>query len=395
MVNILIFSKNNLENGRGGEVFFIELATGLQKYYNIDLLETNILFGKKYLTKEEIKKRMPRIKRKPQLKFAQFKIFGKIFNFPYPGTIIKLFKKIEKNDIIYTSSGIFKINLLLMIFSLLIPRRKFIIGYHKPLHGEKRLSLYNLKYRISILLFSLFKRNFYHHTISLHAKRYLEEFFETKNVIFLIEGLELENFINEEVEGKRNDILGFLYVGFLDDAHKGVGVLLNSIEEFLNENEHLKVFFEIVGVGPLEPDVKKLEQKFPHHIRSLGYLNPEELAKIYKRNDVYLFSSRKEPFGRVLIEALAGKLIIICTRTIGSIEILRGKKFAFFLQNLDKKEFKEKIMELYNLWAEDPEKIRELQDLAKHYALSKYSISEEIRMFKSFIDKLSKNIINA
>ena len=83
MVNILIFSKSNLENGRGGEVFFIELATGLQKYYNIDLLETNILFGKKYLTKEEIKKRMPRIKRKPQLKFAQFKIFDCAFFMTY------------------------------------------------------------------------------------------------------------------------------------------------------------------------------------------------------------------------------------------------------------------------------------------------------------------------
>jgi len=41
------------------KVFFIELAISSQKYYNKDLLETDILFRKKYLTKEEIKKRIP------------------------------------------------------------------------------------------------------------------------------------------------------------------------------------------------------------------------------------------------------------------------------------------------------------------------------------------------
>jgi len=390
MVNVLIFSKGALENGRGGELFFIELAAGLQKYYKVTLLETNILINKKLLLKEEIDKRLRGIKRIPQLKFAQLSVLNEKFNFPYPSTIRKIYKIIKANDIIYTSTGNFKINLIILFTSLLNPQIKFTIGYHKPIHSEKKLSLYNLVYRNCILFFSLFKKNFYHHTISLHTKKYLEHFFDQKKIFFLIEGLDFDKFADNSIEKKKEDVLKFVYLGFLDDLHKGVGVLLKAIEEFLNENKNLKVSFEIIGIGPLKPEVERLEKRFPKFLKYLGYLNKEELGEALKRNDVLLFSSRKEPFGRVIIESLAAELIIICTQTVGSIEILRGKKFAFFLKKLGNKEFKENIMRLYKEWIKNPEKIRDLQKLAKQYALSEYSIDREIKMFKDFFDRITK-----
>lgn len=391
MVKVLVFSKNALENGRGGELFFIELAAGLQKYYKVTLLETNILINKKSLLEEEIEKRLRGIKRISQLRFAQLSVLNKKFNFPYPSTIRKIYNMIKVNDIIYTAAGNFKINLIILFTSLLKPQIKFTIGYHKPLHSEK-ISLYNLKYRICILFFSLFKKNFYHHTISLHTKKYLENFFDQKKIFFLIEGLEFDGFTDNNLEKKREDVLKFVYLGFLDDAHKGVGVLLKAIEEFLNENKNLKVFFEIIGMGPLKPEVIRLEKRFPKFLKYLGYLNKEELGEALKRNDILLFSSRKEPFGRVIIESLAAEQIVICTPTVGSIEILRGKKFAFFLKKLGIKEFKESIMGLYKEWIKNPEKIRDLQKLANQYALDKYSISKEIKMFKDFFDRITLNI---
>ncbi|MHA1479462.1 MAG: glycosyltransferase, partial [Promethearchaeota archaeon] len=142
--------------------------------------------------------------------------------------------------------------------------------------------------------------------------------------------------------------------------------------------------------GPLKPEVERLEEKFPTFLKYLGYLNKEELGEALKRNDILLFSSRKEPFGRVIIESLVAEQIVICTPTVGSVEILRGKEFAFFLKKLDIKEFKESIMRLYKEWIENPEKIRNLQKLASQYALDKYSISREIKMFKDFIDRITK-----
>ncbi|MFW9882214.1 MAG: hypothetical protein ACFFG0_54825, partial [Candidatus Thorarchaeota archaeon] len=162
MIDILVFAKIALENGRGGEIFNIELANGLSKSYRVELLETNILLNESLLPKKEINRRLDSsIKRQLPLKFAQFRTLNKNFTFPYPGSILRLLKAIKKNNIVYAGIGNFKVDFMLMIFSLLAPQNKFLIGYHKPIHSEKRFSLYNFKYRASILFYSLFKKNIY------------------------------------------------------------------------------------------------------------------------------------------------------------------------------------------------------------------------------------------
>jgi glycosyltransferase involved in cell wall biosynthesis len=90
----------------------------------------------------------------------------------------------------------------------------------------------------------------------------------------------------------------------------------------------------------------------------------------------------------VLIEALAAKLLIICTRTYGSIEVLRNKDFAFFLDELNSENVISKIDLLYKLWRENPNKIRQLQQHAKDYAFENYSFSVELEMFKNLISDL-------
>lgn len=390
MLKILIFAPLALENGRGGEISAIELAAGLQKFYKITLIDTNRFVGEKLLSKEVISKKLKGAKRSRQIKFATLNFFNKIFDFPYPWEIIKLFREVKKNDIIYISVSNFKTDLIFMIFSLLYRRGQFIIGYRKPIYSDKRFSLYNIKYRLSILFFSLFKKNFYHHTISLHAKKFLDHFYDPDKVFHIIHGVELENYIGNELKGSNNKTLKFIYVGYLDDVHKGVGVLLNGIEDLLKEEKKLGLFFEFCGIGPLESKLSKLEKKFPQYIKYYGYVNNDKIPEYYKKNDIFLFSSRREPFGRVIIEALAAKLLILCTKTFGSIEILKGKEFAFFFKDLSPESIKEKILEIYHLWINNPEKFRKLKQTAKEYAFHNFSFSKELQMFKILIDNIGK-----
>ncbi|MEE9378571.1 MAG: glycosyltransferase family 4 protein [Candidatus Lokiarchaeia archaeon] len=391
-INILIFSPVSLEYGRGGEFYSIDLAAGLQKYYNVALYHTNILYNKRLLTKErvinEFKERGFKFRNIERMKFATINLFDRQFNFPFPLDIIKLYKRLKRNDIVYLSVSNIKINLIFMLYSLFNNRIKFIIGYHKPFVSEKLFSFYTLKYQISILLFSLFKRNFYHQTISLHAKKFLKNFYNSKKIFFIIEGMNLETFFNDKFEKKRNPKLKIIYVGALNDEHKGVGVLLEAIENLLEENQGLNLSFEIYGFGSLESEVKRLEKKFPQFIKYFGYIDFKTLVKSYKNNDVLISCSRREPFGRVMIEALAGKLVIICSKTFGSIDILRDKDFAFFLKKLSPNEIKDKFLKVYNLWLEHPEELKRLQNSANKYAFENYSMSREIEMFKKVIDKI-------
>lgn len=386
MLKVLIISPFSLEYGRGGELSSIELATGLQKYFRITLIDTNRLPSEKTFSDMAIKKKLKGLKVKSRIKFATIKVFNRNLDFPFPWEVLRLYRTVKKNDIIYFSTSNFKMDLILMMFSLLHRQAKFIIGYRKPLYSEKLLSLYNFKYRLSILFFSLFKRRFYHHTISYHAKNFLDNFYNPKKVIHIIHGINLKTYKDKEIKKIKNDTLKFLYVGYLDDVHKGFGVLLNAIEQLLENNRNLKLSFEFCGVGPLESELKKLEKKFPQLIKYNGYVNNDKISQYYKRSDVFLFPSRREPFGRVIIEALAAKLLIICSKTFGSIEILKGKEFAFFLKELSTKEIKNKILEVYSLWKNDPEKFKQFQDLSKEYAFQNYSFSKELEGFKNLIE---------
>lgn len=397
MNNIIIFTPVSLEYGRGGEFYSIDLAAGLQKYYNVTLYHTNLLYNKRLLTKErlirEFKARKFKFKKIERIRFSTINLFNRQFNFPYPLDILRLYKKLKRYNVVYLSVSHIKVNLIFMFYSLFNHRIKFILGYHKPFVSEKLFSLYNLKYRISILLFSLLKKNFYHQTISLNAKKFLENFYNPKKVFFVVEGLNLETFFNDKFEKRRNPKLKIIYVGALNDEHKGVRVLLKAIEQLLEKHQDISISFEFYGFGPLELEVNRLVQKFPQSIKLFGYIEYITLVNSYKSSDVFISSSRREPFGRVIIEALAGKLVVICSKTFGSIDILKGKDFAFFLKELSPQEIIDKILIVYKMWLERPEEFLKLQNSANKYVFETYSMSREIEMFKEIIDKMISNKI--
>ena len=388
MIKIFVFSPFALENGRGGEISSMELASGLQTYFDVEFMDTNIMSSEVLLSKEAIRNKLKGVNYIGKMKVLSYGIFDKIFTIPNPYEILKLLKIVKRNDIVYFSLFNFKNVLTFAFLSLICRRTQFIIGYRKPLHSEKIISLYNLKYRLSILVLSLFKKRFNHHALSKNAKAYLTNFYDEKKVFHIIHGINLEDYKGDNFSKKNNDFLNFVYIGYLDDVHKGIGILLKALDEFLLENQNLKVRFEFCGMGPLEPKLKLIVEKYPNFVKFNGYISNEKISEYYKKNDVYLFTSRSEPFPRVLMEALASNELIICSKTIGSNELLNGKKFAFFIEHLTSELIKEKMLEIYNLWNSNPEEFKQLQVSAKKFVFENYSFSKELEMFKTLIEKL-------
>ncbi|MBA7519085.1 Glycogen synthase [subsurface metagenome] len=219
----------------------------------------------------------------------------------------------------------------------------------------------------------------------------MDNFYNPNNVIHIIHGIKLDDYFNSGlIEEKK--IIKFGYIGYLDDVHKGLGVLLNAIELILEEKSNLNLFFEFCGDGPLKSKLKDLEKKYPEFIKYNGYISNDLISNYYKNLDVFLFSSRREPFPRTLMKALASRLIIISSKTIGSVELLKGKKFGFFVDRFSPEAFKKRILEVYDLWVKDYSKFQELKDSAKEYVFQNYSTSKEIEMFKTLIKKCAKEI---
>jgi glycosyltransferase involved in cell wall biosynthesis len=211
-------------------------------------------------------------------------------------------------------------------------------------------------------------------------------------VIHIIHGIDLSEFKEDAFSLKSKDILSFIYIGFLNDIHKGVQVLIDAINIFLTENRNLKVFFEFCGMGPLESEIRLLEKKYPEFIRFHGYVSNELISDYYKKGDVFLFMSRVEPFPRTIMEALSSNLVILCSKTIGSVELLKRKDFAFFIDDLTPELIKEKILEIYSLWKKNPESLTYLQKAAKKYIFQNYSFKRELKMFKELIESINLEV---
>ncbi|MFX1480451.1 MAG: glycosyltransferase family 4 protein [Promethearchaeota archaeon] len=389
MKRIFIFSPLALENGRGGEISSMELATGLNRFFNVVFADTNRFSGKALFSKDLIMKKLNGIKKVHRLNFATVRIGNKYFDIIYPWELVKVYNLTKSCDVIYTSISNFKISLMFIILSIINRKVKLIVGYRRPLHSNKLFSIYNIRYRLTILLYSIFKKRVYHHALSHHAKMFLDKFYDPQKVRHIIHGVQLENYRQKTINKDPIDVLKFVYIGYLDDIHKGVKVLLAGIEKFIEHNHPKDVFFEFCGMGPLESHLKALEDKYPQYVRFNGYISYDDIEKYYQKNDVFLFSSRQEPFPRVLMEALAAKSVIICSKTIGSVELLKGKEFAFFIKELNPLEISEKILEVYELWKKDHVFFKNLQTLAQEFAIKTHSSTIEINMFKDWIESIS------
>lgn len=74
----------------------------------------------------------------------------------------------------------------------------------------------------------------------------------------------------------------------------------------------------VCGVGPLELSLKK---QYPD-VMWLGLMARDELAKVYAAADVFVFPSKSETFGLVLLEAMACGTPVAAYPVDGPLEVL-------------------------------------------------------------------------
>jgi glycosyltransferase involved in cell wall biosynthesis len=112
-----------------------------------------------------------------------------------------------------------------------------------------------------------------------------------------------------------------LFVGRVDDARKGLDLILRTLKRILCR---IDVNFLVVGGGnPKRMKELAMNLNVSNNVFFTGFLNRARLRKSYAICDVYVCPSRLEGFGLTLLEAMAaGKPIV--AHNVGSIgEIIR------------------------------------------------------------------------
>ncbi len=154
-----------------------------------------------------------------------------------------------------------------------------------------------------------------------------------------------------------------LYVGRV--AHeKNIGFLLHALE--YTRRLRPDVLLLIAGEGPAVDDLKEKVRALGlrDHVQFIGYLDrSEELPACYAAANVFVFASRTETQGLVLLEAMAAGLPVVALSEMGTTDILAPGRGAFSPPD-DPKAFGETLAHFLNR----PSAWRHLRDDAPAYA---------------------------
>jgi glycosyltransferase involved in cell wall biosynthesis len=96
-----------------------------------------------------------------------------------------------------------------------------------------------------------------------------------------------------------------LYAG-RQTKEKGIDLLIETFKRARALDPRLHLL--LAGGGP---EQARLRSELGEHATSLGWLEGEELARAYASADAFLFCSRTDTFGQVIVEAQASGLPVV------------------------------------------------------------------------------------
>ena len=140
------------------------------------------------------------------------------------------------------------------------------------------------------------------------------------NTVLWTRGVDLDVFKMQESRTLDSDPPIFLCVGRV--------AVEKNIEAFLELK--LPGSKWVVGDGPA---LEGLKNKYPH-VNYLGVLQQEALAKVYAAADVFVFPSKTDTFGLVLLEAMACGLPVAAFPVTGPIDVLGDSEAGVMRENL-------------------------------------------------------------
>ena len=119
-----------------------------------------------------------------------------------------------------------------------------------------------------------------------------------------------------------DDKVTILSLGYLR-WKKGIDVLIEAYKQVATTNTELI----IAGSGPEEKRLKALAGD-RNDIRFVGYVEEESKSEYYIDSDIFVLSTRRDPWGLVINEAMYYGLPVITTSAAGSEWIINGNGFV-------------------------------------------------------------------
>jgi 1,2-diacylglycerol 3-alpha-glucosyltransferase len=146
------------------------------------------------------------------------------------------------------------------------------------------------------------------------------------------------------------------------------------------------VLLVVTGEGPAEASLHKLAKtlEIEKNVQFIGYLDRnKELNACYESADIFVFASKSETQGLVLLEAMAQATPVVAIAELGTASILIEGKGALIAPD-DTTQFAERVHQLLL----NPEHRFELGNRAKNYALDKWTATLQAQRMIKFYEEV-------
>ncbi|MBF0299555.1 MAG: glycosyltransferase [Oligoflexia bacterium] len=202
---------------------------------------------------------------------------------------------------------------------------------------------------------------------------------EIKKEIKIADDPVFENIFNTIKDHKT-----MLFVGRVA-KEKNIKFLINALHKLILKNDNLKLM--IVGDGPDKAELEKYIHKMQlkDHVVFTGFIERSKLAQLYSIADVFVFASKVESQGLVILESMTCGTPVVAIGKMGTRELMGGD-FGGYMVDDDLDLFVEKVDLLLN----DPQiyKIKSTEALqeAKKWKIDVMA-SKMLRVYQTLVDK--------
>jgi glycosyltransferase involved in cell wall biosynthesis len=184
------------------------------------------------------------------------------------------------------------------------------------------------------------------------AKEYLRNIGVSKYIEVLPTGIELDKYIMDR------DCLDALHDKIKTDCE----ILLFSVSRLSKEKnlyfllkglkyikQHTEINFKclIAGDGSEKENIQNhiIENGLENYVKLIGLIDNEEIHKYYILSDLFVFASKSETQGMVLLEAMAGQTPVIAVRSSGIDDVIENGVNGYKTRE-DVSEWSQKVIKL-------------------------------------------------
>lgn len=203
-------------------------------------------------------------------------------------------------------------------------RQPFVFGplsahvYPRPLDEKLLLSLTSKLHRKTVRKCDALI------TITDQVKRLYSGFFDEDKIRTIPLGVDTDVFRPSKDYGQRQSS-EILFAGYLYKL-KGVEYLMRAMHIIAKERKDVKL--RIIGNGPDKHNLQKLAETLDLKTSVIfdDVVPYTRMPKYYQQSDVFCFPTLGEPFGKVIIEAMACAKPVVASNIGGSTEIIQNGK---------------------------------------------------------------------